>query len=72
MASKGPDKNVEPNDGVRSQLMKKDFIIIQNFPNHLVQGKPQSCSEKTFVNHYFVIFQLCSGFFSGKMNNSSK
>ena len=40
LASKGPYENVEPNNGVRGQLMKKDFIIIQNFSNHLVQRKP--------------------------------
>jgi hypothetical protein len=46
LASKGPDEDAEPNDSVRGQLMKIDFVIIQNFPNHLVQGKPQSRSEK--------------------------
>jgi hypothetical protein len=58
LASKGPDEYTEPNDSVRGQLMKIDFIIIQNFPNHLVQGKPQSRSEKALENHYLVIFGL--------------
>jgi hypothetical protein len=55
LASKGLDEDAEPNDSVRGQLMKIDFIIIQNFPNHLVKRKPQSCSEKDFENYYFVI-----------------
>jgi hypothetical protein len=48
--------------------MKIDFIIIQNFSNHLVKRKPQSCSEKAFENYYFVIFGLWSGFFPDKTN----
>jgi hypothetical protein len=63
-----PDEDAEPNDSIRGQLMKIDFIIIQNFPYHLVQGKPQSRSEKALENHYFIIFGLWSGFFSSKMN----
>jgi hypothetical protein len=38
LTSKGPNVDAEPNDGVRSQLMKIDFLIILNFPNHFVQG----------------------------------
>jgi hypothetical protein len=56
LASKGLDEDAEPNDSVRGQLMKIDFIIIQNFSNHLVKRKPQSCFEKAFENYYFVIF----------------
>jgi hypothetical protein len=68
LASKGPDEDAEPNDSVRGQLMKIDFVIIQNFPNHLVQGKPQSHSEKTFENYHLIIFRCRSGFFPGKTN----
>jgi hypothetical protein len=68
LASKGPYENAEPNDGVRGQLMKKYFIIIQNFSNYLVQQKPQSSFEKASENYYFVIFRLWSGFFAGKAN----
>jgi hypothetical protein len=40
LALKGPDEDAKPNDNIRGQLMKIDFIIIQNFSNYLVQGKP--------------------------------
>jgi hypothetical protein len=48
--------------------MKIDFIIIQNFTNHLVQGKSQSRSEETLENYHLIIFRCRSGFFPGKMN----
>jgi hypothetical protein len=54
----GPNEDAEPNDSVRSQLMKINFIIIQNFPNHLMKRKPQSSFEKAFENYHFVIFWL--------------
>jgi hypothetical protein len=66
LASKGPNEDAEPNDSFRSQLMKINFIIIQNFPNHLMKRKPQSSFEKAFENYYFVIFWLWGGFFAGK------
>jgi hypothetical protein len=66
LASKGPKEDVEPNDSVRSQLMKINFIIIQNFPNHLMKRKPQSSFEKAFENYYFIIFG------SGVVSSSAK
>jgi hypothetical protein len=68
LASKCPDVDVEPNDSVRSQLMKLDFIIFQNFPNHFVQRKPQSCSEETLENYHVIIFWGRGGFFLGEAN----
>jgi hypothetical protein len=40
LASKSPDKDVEPNDSVRSQLMKINFEILQNICNHSMKRKP--------------------------------
>jgi hypothetical protein len=68
LASKGPNEDAEPSDSVRSQLMKIDFKILQNFPNHLVQRKPQSCSKETLENYHLIIFRCRSGFFPGKTN----
>jgi hypothetical protein len=68
LASKGPDEDAESNDTVSGQLIKIDFVIIQNFPNHLIQGNPQSRSEKTFENYHLIIFRCRSGFFPGKTN----
>ena len=55
LASEGLDEDAEPNDSVRSQLMKIDFVIFQNFPNHFVQWKPQSRSEETPENYHLII-----------------
>jgi hypothetical protein len=49
------DKDAEPNDGVRSQLMKINFEIFQNIPNHFMERKPQSCFEETFENYHLII-----------------
>jgi hypothetical protein len=68
LASESPDEDTEPNDGIRGQLMKINFVIIQNFPNHLVQGKPQSRSEEILENYHLIIFRCRSGFFPGKTN----
>ena len=57
LASEGPDEDAKPNNGVRGQLMKINFKVFQDFSYHLVQRKPQSRSEKTLENHYFIIFR---------------
>jgi hypothetical protein len=68
LASECLDEDAKPNDSVRSQLMKIDFIIFQNFPNHLVQRKSQSRFEETPENYHLIIFRCRSGFFPGKTN----
>jgi hypothetical protein len=47
LALKSLDEDTKPNDSIRGQLMQIDLIIIQNFPNHLAQGKSQPRSEKS-------------------------
>jgi hypothetical protein len=66
LASEGPDEDTKPNNGARGQLMKIYFEIFQHFPYHLVQRKPQSCSEEALENHYFIILRRWGGLFSGK------
>jgi hypothetical protein len=68
LASKSPDKDAEPNDGIRSQLMKINFEIFQNITNHFMQRKPQSCFEETSKNYHLIIFWLRSGFLFAKTN----
>jgi hypothetical protein len=34
LASESPDEDAEPNDSIRSQLMKIDLVVFQNFSNH--------------------------------------
>jgi hypothetical protein len=40
LATECPDEDTESNDSIRSQLMKIDFVILQNLPNHFIQRKP--------------------------------
>jgi hypothetical protein len=68
LASESPDKDAEPNDGVRSQLMKINFKSFQNILNHFMQRKPQSFFEETSKNNHLLIFWLRSGFFPAKTN----
>jgi hypothetical protein len=66
LASKGPNEDAESNDSVRGQLMKINFKILQHFSYHLIKREPQSGSEKTLENNYFIIFRRSGGLFSGK------
>jgi hypothetical protein len=68
LASECPDEDAEPNDSVRSQLMKIDFKIFQNFPNHFIQMKSQSRSEETLENYHLIVFRCRNGLFPGKTN----
>jgi hypothetical protein len=68
LASESLDEDAEPNDSVRSQLMKIDLEVFQNFSNHFVQRKPQSRFEKAPENYHLIFFQCRSGFFSAKTN----
>jgi hypothetical protein len=62
MASESPDKDTEPNDSVRSQLMKIDLEVLQNFSNHFVQRKPQSCSKEAPKNYHLIFFPVLEWF----------
>src|SRR5688572_16688590 len=68
LASESPDEDAEPNDSVRSQLMQIDLVVFQNFSNHFIQRKPQSCSEEAPENYHLIFFRCRSGFFSAKAN----
>jgi hypothetical protein len=68
LASKGPDKDVEPNNSVRSQLMKIKFEVFKDFPYHLIQEKSQSRSEEALENHNFNLFRHRGSLFSSKSN----
>jgi hypothetical protein len=68
LASKSLDKDAEPNDSVRSQLMKINFKIFQNICNHSMQRKPQPYFEEALKNYHLIIFWFRDGLLAAKAN----
>jgi hypothetical protein len=58
LTSESPDIHVEPNNGVRGQLMKVNLEIFQDIYNHSVQRKSQPYFEEAFKNYNFIFFRF--------------